>query len=761
MSTGHPENKSDGFPTVGTLAPHAGASVLRVEQRAPSVFFETAHLSLTRREFLRLSAALTGVAFLSACQPQTTPTLVPTILPSLSPVPLTLAPTAVPTAAPSPTPITLRVLGENHPRAFYFRAAETWANNSRISYEDWDRTFSRLMGIEGKVYDEEFAATGPTGRRLEFFTRFKKQHPEQQVILHFNGSARDPRFDASKFFAGHWLYFNGAKITGNVPAEPGETEIRVSDASLFRINIGFFNISNEDIGLCELDANGKPNWLVSEQVQLVSVNTQANTIRVKRGAYGTSPRAFAADRAYAAAHVTQGPWDARWNLIWYYNFTATCPRDANGKSCTDIFVDDLAQKFAPTGELAAFDGIQFDVLDHSIHSLSGRQRAGQRAPDADADGKADDAIFGGVNTYSNGVVEFCRSLRERMSPKQFVMSDGWASFNVRAFGILNGIESEGWPSLNDYQVRDWSGGLNRQAFWVANSRAPGYSYIIHKFHLPGGGVNVSEPDATKYPWGIHRLVFAGALFADSAITYIITPPNESGELFAIWDELWMGTEKKLGWLGKPLGAAVHLAEREKNLLDGVDVLTRLQGDGIEFTRDGSAIKIAAKNPGDARFRLVGMPTSAPDLLFTFTLRADPLPGYAPEIARLIQFGASPRPNELPNAWVNQKAFTYRHYASDWQASELTFLTEGNAPIWISGIGVFAFQDAMYREFENGLVLANPSTRPFTFDLRALFPNKAWRRIQATLKQDLATNNGARVDTPLTLAPKDAIFLARA
>jgi len=715
------------------------------------------NLSMTRREFLQLSAALASAAFISACQAQLTPTLAPTAAPSPTSVPPTLVPTATIAPTATPIPALLRFPNENFPRAFFFRQAEAAANDARISYEDWDRRFSRLMGIEGKVYDEEFAATGTTGRRLEFFTRFKKQHPEQLVVLHFNGGARDPRFDSGKYFAGHWLYFNGAKITGDISAEPGETDIRVSDASLFRLNIGFFNNSNEDIGLCELGADGKPNWLVSEQVQLVAVNLQANTIRVKRGAYGTAPRAFAADRAYAAAHVPEGPWDAKWNLMWFYNFTASCPRDANGKSCMDIYVDELSGKFSPTGELASFDGIEFDVLDNVL-GLSPRLRAGQRLPDADADGKADDMIFGGVNTHSNGVVEFLRRLRERMNPK-FVMADGWATFNQRAFGILNGIESEGWPSLNDYQVRDWSGGLNRQAFWVANSRGPGFSYIVHKFTL--GGVNASESDATKFPWGIHRLVFAGALFTDSAITWLIQPPTEPGEQLAIWDELWMGADKKLGWLGKPLGTAAHLAEKEKNLLEGVDLLTRLQGDGIEFTRDGNVIKIAMKNAGDLRFKLAGIPATSPDLLCTFTLRADPLPGYAPEYARLIQFGASPRPNELPNAWVNQKAFTYRHYANDWQGSELSFLIENNTPVWISGIGAFASQDGMVREFENGLVLANPSARPFTFDLRALFPNKTWRRIKGTAKQDPGTNNGAAVDASLALPAKDAIFLVRA
>ncbi len=52
-------------------------------------------------------------------------------------------------------PASLRVLQEAYPRAFFFRSAEGFAANQRVPYERWDACFSRLMGVEGKVLEEE------------------------------------------------------------------------------------------------------------------------------------------------------------------------------------------------------------------------------------------------------------------------------------------------------------------------------------------------------------------------------------------------------------------------------------------------------------------------------------------------------------------------------------------------------------------------------------------------------------------------------
>ena len=203
----------------------------------------------------------------------------------------------------------LRVLGDAYPRAFFFRSAEGMASNPKSNYEQWDKTFSRLMGIEGKALDEE--VPGRSARNIDFFTKFKQRHPDQLVLLHFNGNARDPRYEAKEFFAGHWIYYNGAKILSDLPASGGEIDVRVDAPTLFRINIGRYRNANEDIGICELDASGRPDWNRSEQVKLVSVNAAMKTIRVQRGQYGSAPRAFAAGKAYAAAHVSEGPWGKR------------------------------------------------------------------------------------------------------------------------------------------------------------------------------------------------------------------------------------------------------------------------------------------------------------------------------------------------------------------------------------------------------------------------------------------------------------------
>lgn len=703
-------------------------------------------MKLTRREFLRVSV-FAGATFLAACAP-TTSSPVERRAPTLSPSPAPPTPTATPLPTPTPPPTrlgALKILNADYPRAYFFRIAESFAANERVDYVQWERAFNRLFGIEGKALDEE--VPGRSKRNIEFFTRFKQQQPDQLVLLHYNGNARDPNQPGEKFFDGHWLYFNGAKILADVPAETGETEIRVANAALFRVNIGRYQNANEDIGLCELDAQGKPNWRASEQVELIAVDARRNTIRVRRGAYGTTPRAFSANRAYAAAHCAEGPWGEKSHLLWLYNYAPTCPRDANGKTCTDILVGDLAEKFLPGGALEKFDGVQFDVL---WNALTGNIRS--RAPDVDADGNADVGVLDGVNVYGNGVVEFCRKLRERLGEDRLILADGWNARNQRAFGILNGIEAEGWPSLSDARVDDWSGGINRQTFWVAHARAPRFSYINHKFNIGEGDFN----NKTEFPYATHRLVFAGAVFTDSAICYSLLPPAEKNDLVGIWDELWMGQAQRIGWLGKPLAPAVHLAERQTDLLAKLsppELRARFQGAGMSITLEGDALKIAANDPNATvlRFALT-LPTNGADLVVVFAARA------ASDIARLAQINFNR--DEASPFWINPNAFKFYHYRGDVRgdAVELHFEIEGGAPVWLSRIAAYAYPDAMYREFENGLVIANPSLRAFTFDLPALFPNKNFRRLRGSALQDPKTNDGSVVSGAVALGARDALFL---
>lgn len=627
----------------------------------------------------------------------------------------------------------LDVMTAGYPRAYFFRFSEGMAANPKVTYEDWEKAFQRLMGIEGKVLDEE--VPGRSKRNIEFFTRFKERHPRQLVLLHYNGNARDPR-DAAHFFAGHWIYHNGARILGDIPAEAGETEIRVSDARLFRVNIGRYKNSNEDIGLCELDASGRPNWRASEQVRLLSADAARGVIRVRRGQYGTVPRAFAAGKAYAAAHVTEGPWGEKSELLWFYNHSTLCPADAKGRRADDVLLDEIAGWFAPGGRLAAFDGIQFDVLKHR----PGGGSSAARGPDVDADGAADAGLVNGANVYGNGVIQFCRRLTARLGRQRLVLADGWNDRDQRAFGILNGIESEGWPSLRDHEVKDWSGGLNRQSFWMANSRDPSFSYINHKYNVDG---NTSP----EIPYNIHRLVFAGAVFTGSAICFSLRPPAGPGEVVGVWDELWMGAERWLGWLGQPLGPAVQMAARAPNLLDGRDPAALIRTKTARI-RAGRTLDVEDPGAPQTVFRLTGLPPG--ELFVSFTARSGP-PAQGPaEAGRELRVGKS-------FAWVNERPFAYSFYLPD-ANGEVEFRVEGGDLLSVSDLAVRRHAAAMYREFENGLVLANPSPRPYTFPLAQLFPGKQFRRLRGSANQDPAVNDGSAAPPSLQLGPKDALFL---
>jgi hypothetical protein len=610
-------------------------------------------------------------------------------------------------AAAAPTGPHLDILTAGDPRAFYFRFAEGAAAQKANTFEKWDASFSRLMGIEGKTLEEE--VPGRSIRNIDFFTRFKKLHPTQLVLLHYNGNARDPRDNHGKFFAGHWIYYNGARILADLPAAPGESVIRVSDATLFLTNMGLNKSSNEDIGLCELTVDGKPDWSRSEQVQLLTVDRAANTITVRRGAYDTLPRAFPANKAYAAAHVTEGPWGLKSNLIWHYNHSLACPKDATGRTANDILVDDLGSHFE--GDLAAFDGLEFDVL----HNDAGKTR-GKRGPDTDADGRPDEGILDGRNVYGEGTTDFIRKLRTRLGDSKLILADGWNATDQRAFGLLNGIEAEGWPHLRDYQVNDWSGGLNRQRFWVANSRPPSFSYINHKFNIQGERPN---GDSQLVPMNIHRLVFAGAMFTDSAICFSIRPPAVPGDLAPVWDELQMGSQHRLGWLGKPRGPAVHLAARQPDV----------------WARTGASSHL---RPG----KIVGLPVGE-DVFIELSMRT--------RGPRLFHF-------DKTYGWVNEKIFDYTFYLPSNASPELEFTIEGDTRPEITHLRVHRHPDAMYRDFEHGIVLANPSPRPYSFDLAKLAPGRRFNRLQGSPQQDPKTNNGAEVSGSVVLQAKDALFL---
>ncbi|MBX7211515.1 MAG: hypothetical protein K1X78_24630 [Verrucomicrobiaceae bacterium] len=662
----------------------------------------------------------------------------------------------------------LDVLHAPFPRVYFFRAAEGSAAMPGISFERWDAAYSRLMGIEGKVLDEEI--TGRSRRNIDFFSRFKELHPRQLVLEHYNGLGRLPQ-DAQHWFAGHWLYYNGGAISSDVPAASDDTEIRVSKARMFRLNAGREHDVSEDIGLCELGADGKPDWSKSEQVKLLEVKVErggAGIIKVRRAQYGTQPRAFTKGRAYAAAHLWNGPWGKDKHLLWNFNLASTCPRDGNGRTCADALADELGRLFAQGGGLEKFDGIQFDVMRHSFVDRPGNR---DRDPDCDGDGKADSGFIGDQDVYAEGVVGFCRMLRAKLGPDRLILADGWNWDHVRAFGILNGMESEGWPKLGDLSFADWCGGLNRAAFWKSHSAAPVFNYVNHK---AGGDIAKPGKPAGKDSEGnfaYHRLVFAASLFMDCAICSSLRPPVERGQLHGVWDEWWRGRDMVPGWLGMPKGEAVHLGFKSADALQNVGappsqkLLGRIESENAALALDEHGLRVTGRDSKQTVTRChLTVPVGANgELLVRFNMQAGRTHLEGPGVPRLLFFGLVENRFDLSNTWIDEKPMDYSFYATGLPpggTAKLTFDIEGAEPWWITSLTVHAHPDVMVREFDHGVVLANPSAQPFDFDLDELFPGAKLRRITGTATQDPRTNNGRPAAGKVRIGAKDGLFLVK-
>jgi hypothetical protein len=487
--------------------------------------------------------------------------------------------------------------------------------------------------------------------------------------------------------------------------------------------------------------------------------------------------AFPAGKAYAAAHVPGGP--MRDHVDWQYNYSTCCPVDPQGRNCADRVKELLVEELGPDGPLYNLDGVTLDVFWNTPDMRP--NRGVERMPDFDADGVGEHYTD---SRFSAGVVRFLGDLKEALGPNRFVCADGYRLTNQRASGLINGVETEGWPRRNDPFVDNWSYGTNNLMFWHANSVEPKLNYMNHAY----GWTDYATIHANHA-----RLVIAASTLTDAAYSLSMagppgTPsrvleyePDPDDDYDDIWDELVMGTERKLGWLGKPVGPTVRMAKTEPDVLKGRGtppgrgLMKMLKGSGVTFTLDGDAVKVESAAGDILRFELRGVPSRGPDVTVLMTARSAPKEDYPKEYARLL-IGSTHKGLPFPDlsldwqvnqgnrycSYTNHTEFTSGFYFREQKPGkvDVEFSVEGTAPVWITGIEAYSHPDTMYREFENGIVLANPSNDSYTFDLAALFPGQKFRRLEGSKKQDPKTNDGRAVGDTVELQARDGLFLVK-
>ncbi len=641
-----------------------------------------------------------------------------------------------------------------------------------LDYNAWSQEFNGLMGIMGKALREEKANRTP--KCTAYYSQFKKEHPDQTVLLHYNGNACDPRFETEKFYDGHWLYLDGIPLAADLPEEYNISKIKVEDASTFVEFTGREFDRQEDVAIVRLDDDGKPDWSYCEQATIRAIDYENNVLTVARGCYKSGPKSFEKGKAMVAAHVIEGPWNSRQcNLMWFYNHSSACPRDEQGRQCSDVLSEVLAERFQPGGELFHYDGFELDVLFRYLkhHSYAYLQNWGagmERQPDCNGDGIGDMGIFDGVDTYEKGVAEFVRKTREKLDavrPDIIFQADAGYSCQ-RSFDYLNGVETEGYGALED-GVLNWSHLINLHGFWNANSCAPAMSYLNHRLPI--------DRRAT------HRIAFAASVFTGSALCQASSPPRNPDGSYGIFDELVKGEENKLAWLGAPQAPAVHMVHETEDLIDGKQPTEALL-EKIEMKKGTASIedgKWMLKGESGEDAIVFTIPNiKLPNDEFTLQMRAscEPMQDYYPEQARIVTI----RPLDTNgNVLLDDTEWWFKHKDRRWahinhkpfdnylffhkvpgDNVHIEVHIESTEPVAIESLQLFPASDAMYRLFENGIVLSNPGLHPWTFPISQIAPGNRYRRLKRSERQDTETNNGQAVGDEVVLTKHDALFLVK-
>ncbi len=648
------------------------------------------------------------------------------------------------------------IFQETYPKAFVFRRI---AERVRpvATYQEWENNNLLLDGIALKAFNEEIAAVD-SKKATEWLNRYALENPEKLAFLHFNGRGRDPRFETEKFFPGHWLYYPGTYSINNISI--ADSIITVADASKFKLNFGIQEGGrNDDILMVPVFANGEKNWDRAEQVTLVAIN--GNQIKVKRGRFGTNARTFNSG-IYLAPHAVEGPWGGS-NLIWSYNYSENGPTDANGKRCIDVLSDEIAGWLTDGGILSEVNGIQFDIAPRTLPGILGR------TIDYDMDGVQDGGNLTNKKNYELGVVEFYGMLRTKLGDNKLIMADGTLEKSQRTASVLNGIESEGFGDVDDV-YKAFSKTLNAFNYW--NDRPsfilPKLNYVVHK--------DVESCDAPEYIER-ERFVLAASQILDAGFnSFIENYPSEPGFSIGIQDELKKGDENIKNWLGSPIGNYIDLSNNASDYWsgNGLNTLTsntaNVQVTGGSYQISGDTLQLSAvSNIKETiiTFKDVSIPSG--DFTFRFKVKAnDSLSGFSSAIPRIVKIeilGGSSYANDAEEilGFINSESFkecTYyvRDLGSNLVDIKITY-ESGNGGDF-TDFKLSQSAQALAREYDNGVILVNPSINDFEFNLSALFPNKTFKRLTASSGQDSFVNNGNDVDSLVTVPPLDGLFLVK-
>lgn len=641
----------------------------------------------------------------------------------------------------------LDIMTSGYPRAGFFRISEYTAANDRVPLEKWLDAHGKLLGVYGKVCDEEYVYATKENKegltKLDFFNEYKKRFQGKMALLHFNGSSRIPTFKIEPFFAGHWLYYEGTEVLSDIEPRGKYTEIKVRDVSRFMLNDGRYKSNGSDVCIARM-SDGKPDWTYAEQATVVEINVENSTIVVERAKYGTAHKAFTKEETYIAPHFTEGPFGKAKNadLLWKYNFSSNCPVDENGKTCGDILAVQIGGFFSEKGPLADFDGIEFDAI-RSIWYPDLYYKKKNIKLDYNGDGIGDDGFFAGINVYQQGYNDFCKRLKTLLPEDKYVFAD----LGQSAFGILSGVESEGFSANAVYDFINWSDRYNKMDYWANRTENSDFSFI-------GGRVDLGKDE--EFPFDVIRMQLAASCFLGIGYFVNMKAPADTSVTASVFDELCKGNAQELGWLGMPEDKTTYFLTNDKN--NTLDWKVRLVEEPGRYGH-----KYILKDVPYQGNMFITMNASVHN-------ETEPNANI-PEIVK-VNIGTKAK------TWQKEPALIVQEAYMDSSPSDVSFYFSVNnydrskpdivdveievrngVSLDINDISCFSSPVGMFRQFENGLVIANLSDEEMVFNLKEMFPESVYSRLEAQYFGDDKVNDGSQAEL-VSLPRKDALFLKK-
>jgi len=635
----------------------------------------------------------------------------------------------------------------------------------------------------------------------------KARRPATRVLAYLNARAVAlPDFGGAAIYPGWWLTLAGTTLTA--PVDARTTTIAVVDAGRIAARLA----SNPDV------------LVGGETMQVVAVNTSAGTLTVRRG-YLSAPVAHAAGTRIAAHAVAWGgtwmlnvtrycPVDPATGQTWVHYLAGRAARVLAAAPWDGIFYDDADRTIAGLSD-GQVDANNDNVADggngatgtgwaDGMATLFSRTHA--LAPGVTLTGNA--GYYPGASDgrefehfpyydgdWNTGFAGYLQVAGSNWVGANIVNPDtggtGVQDLRAMRFGLGSALMGDG------YYAYDYGTTSHGQTWWydeydegAGSSLAAGVDARATTLRVAAGtGRRFRVGDVVRVPSSAYTN--AGLSLDDERMRVVAMEWDTLRVARAVGGSLAAahGVGVKVmtagqeavgrGWLGRPLGPARARALAPANLLpngdfedpsglSGWSLCTCGNASAASASRDTST---AATGRASARIDVKRATPSTPwnvafshpglhvavGTTYTLSFWARARAGHSIDVA--IQQAVAPwtaradRSYTIDTTW-RRYTLTFTPTTSEDKLKVQFNLAAATGSVWLDGV---SFQrgdpNVWQRDFTNGTVLLNATSAPQTVTV-----GSGYRRIRGT--QDPATNSGA-VATSVTLAPHDAILLARA